>query len=293
MLLTIGKDSGHEIIDYRELRLRLPYLTGDELASELDAGRIASFVNTGCAFEERRLPRHYDRKWHAWFIDEDEAREHSFLFKEEDVRRLEEKYPSARPNPELRGALDLLPDKAWMECKELPDGQGERIEHFVLILNAARERVASLQAEIAEKDGRIAELKAKLAERGASVAALEAKPAEEDKPAGILPCIGDGFRKMACELLRAGCTREVAAAKLHESKYKPSDTVVYSLLASTAMLEEKHCEGVDGKTMNKRRGTAGGDLIKAGQRLLDKGAESQPKGDSGKPSLDYEPQKLD
>lgn len=202
-------------IDCREFRQRLPYLSDNDIASELDTGRLATFVRNCGGYEERELPRSYDREADAWVVDWAQARADRLLFWSEQVCQLEGRHPEALPEPSRFFSL-TPPAGAYVDLETDPDiaamyARGE-------LEDALRRAFATIdrqKAELAEKDKRLAELEAELA-----------------KVQGQ-PCIGDGFRRLACDLLRRGLPRAEAARMLaSEGNRKVSHAGIFYLFGN-------------------------------------------------------------
>ncbi len=183
-------------IDCREFRQRLPFLSDDALASELDTGRLATFVMNCGGYDERDLPRTYDREADVWRVDWAQARADRLLFLNWQVCQLEGRHPEALPEPSHE-ISHTPPAEAYVDLEADPDiaemyVRGELEE----TLRRAFATIDRLKAELAEKDKRLAETEARLV-------ATQGQP-----------CIGDGFRRLACDLLRQGLQRAEAARTL-------------------------------------------------------------------------------
>lgn len=301
---TLTDNATPSLIDYRELREQLPNAQDDALATEFNTGRISALVEdaSGGGYDERRLPMAYDEAKDAWIIDRAEARQRRFLFRQREVDELASRHPEWRPQtvvpepyyaPELQPLAQTLPIVLELEQERsrLAEALAEAGARLAQ-LKAEADRARTLEAEAAglrryqawskeainSMEEAMDKQKALLDWQEGYIAELEAELAKAKASA----CIGEGLPRMACDFLRAGNDRDVAAFKLHECIYKPSLSVCFSLTADSAALNATLDPKADEQTINKRRGSNGQKAVARGAKKLRNASDCQPV-DNGEP----------
>lgn len=252
------------LIDFRELLELLPNAKEDELASEFITGRVPALVrNRYGTLDEYALPMAYDAKRDAWRIDRAGAREGRFLFRLSDVKALAGRHPKWTPLPEPYFDPDRLPEWVWRQNSEFHTLSTERDELALYArqleeeLQTAFATVEGLRADLAGTTARAEQAtvlktenerlkqdcewlrtrqkalcqvgagqEAELKEQRRRIAELQAELAT----AKAIPCIGDGFRRLVCDMRRQRIPDGEAARRLaSESAHNVSDAGLFYL----------------------------------------------------------------